>query len=754
MRVIVIAVIVVTVLFASAEIADDAAEAIVPEIDAAEPLMIQATYSSSAPGKVPKETPKVPNKGIVKYGPDMVDPTPGYPGSDKDDPSDYHAEDTNSEGYNKLVGPGKTSDMKDGHVQSPGYSAHDVIIKHGYYYLGPSRRRIGGGFGRRRRAPPGAKTIEDRTKTAKQIVAKLLGKKKRAAQRKSKMKKKQNKEKRVVPEMLKPLKEQMADAEKAKTKKAVTSDLHKNEVTEASKTSAESATKKTSVASKSTKPKADPCNAERKAHCRAHNFHDCSPGSKKCGSCKAGYKLVTDVAHAKPKSGQCPGAIMTYIDQFPKTDNNCKLLINRPHKHTFTGNNWILDGNQGLCNNDYTVSVWAKPSARTSDWTRLIGSGLAKTRNYGIWISKEGYPLAQFNGPFNGQDAWLKGNNKFKVPLHKWTNLVMVYKYLQWVALYMDGVLVTKLATKDRIKSSYQGGLSLGKAPFFFHSSGYSKAAPGFKGELAYVRVYCGLSMKSDQVKTCVYDGFKEPKAATPPPPKCPAGSSQEIFNLSTNLPPKRMLKFTGNNYIMTAATRYAFAQPYTISVWIKPSARTSDSVCLFGKGTPKERNYGLWITKEGYPIAQMKYWKTATGWSDKDVSTKDDKFKVPLNTWTNLVMVYYNCQNNCHSAGNNKMYIALYMNGVLVKKNPTKTIPKWETRSSLNLARQPFFLSSINYAGKASLSFLGELADAKAYTVAMTGDQVKRCLYDGFKAPTAPSSTLKCSSSPSATTV
>merc|ERR1711934_170608 len=73
-----------------------------------------------------------------------------------DDPSDKNLRDRNSKGLNKLTGTRHyTSHTLDGNgnVKSPGYTVDQARTgKHGYY-LGPSRRRIGAGFGRRRNVP-------------------------------------------------------------------------------------------------------------------------------------------------------------------------------------------------------------------------------------------------------------------------------------------------------------------------------------------------------------------------------------------------------------------------------------------------------------------------------------------------------------------------------------------------------------------------------------------------------------------------
>jgi hypothetical protein len=208
-RTILVAVI-VTAAFVSADLSHDAPDAVVPEIDEVTPIsMTQARPRSKAVG------------GSVPYGPSMVD-------GKIDDDADYHAEDVNRDGWNKLVGPGKTSDMGAKHVKPPGYTTHDAIDmgKQGYF-LGPSRRRIGAGFGRRRRSKP-VKISNAAKKTVAQLQGKKFVKPKKPTKKETKKKK--------VPEALKPINEQIKDEEKAGikihiTKHAEVKDLKVDKVT-------------------------------------------------------------------------------------------------------------------------------------------------------------------------------------------------------------------------------------------------------------------------------------------------------------------------------------------------------------------------------------------------------------------------------------------------------------------------------------------------------------------------------------------
>lgn len=123
-----------------------------------------ATMSSAPDTVVPEHELEQPVTGN-----DLVDAMdepavkPGLEG-DADDSEDVnHLHDTNSVGMNKLTGsPKYESDTlgADHGVKTPGYTDQDARLgKNGHYYIGPSRRRIGAGFGRRR-APPARLTPE------------------------------------------------------------------------------------------------------------------------------------------------------------------------------------------------------------------------------------------------------------------------------------------------------------------------------------------------------------------------------------------------------------------------------------------------------------------------------------------------------------------------------------------------------------------------------------------------------------------
>merc|ERR1711871_1440166 len=95
----------------------------------------------------------------------------GEPDDSEDVGDSLH--DTNSVGMNKLTGtPDYQPDTADGeHVRAPGYTDKDAETSEGgHYYIGPSRRRIGAGFGRRR-AP--AYQSEDTKKGAEATLDKL-----------------------------------------------------------------------------------------------------------------------------------------------------------------------------------------------------------------------------------------------------------------------------------------------------------------------------------------------------------------------------------------------------------------------------------------------------------------------------------------------------------------------------------------------------------------------------------------------------
>ena len=73
----------------------------------------------------------------------------------------------NSLGLHRLLGDGRHGKSKldeNGKIRSPGYTPEDAYLgPKGHYYLGPGRRRIGAGFGPRRRRTP-TKPVEDPNK--------------------------------------------------------------------------------------------------------------------------------------------------------------------------------------------------------------------------------------------------------------------------------------------------------------------------------------------------------------------------------------------------------------------------------------------------------------------------------------------------------------------------------------------------------------------------------------------------------------
>merc|ERR1712070_242872 len=92
---------------------------------------------------------------------------------------DRNLNDKNSDGLNKLTGSSKyeSNTLKaNGEVAKPYVHTDAHLSKDGHYYLGASRRRIGAGYGRRRRTPKPIIPKKDKKKekkAEKKLVKKL-----------------------------------------------------------------------------------------------------------------------------------------------------------------------------------------------------------------------------------------------------------------------------------------------------------------------------------------------------------------------------------------------------------------------------------------------------------------------------------------------------------------------------------------------------------------------------------------------------
>merc|ERR1719436_1520765 len=92
--------------------------------------------------------------------------------------------------------------------------------------------------------------------------------------------------------------------------------------------------------------------------------------------------------------------------------------------------------------------LWVKISKRsTGGWTRLVGKGsrTGTTRNYGLWVSREGWPLSQSACVNPGINAY---NTHTFVPTNKWTHLTGIFRKNKDHSLYMNAKLVEKVPTK------------------------------------------------------------------------------------------------------------------------------------------------------------------------------------------------------------------------------------------------------------------------------------------------------------------
>jgi len=137
-----------------------------------------------------KSMNEVKNLKYVSHfeGPKVVDHVTGETKSEVDDEEDKHYGAKNSLGVNRILGKRKfrskyqTREGMEGLVRPPGYVTADTSQgPQGHYYLGPSRRRIGAGFGRRRRhiKPPSKKKLAlAKRELARRKITRELKKKK------------------------------------------------------------------------------------------------------------------------------------------------------------------------------------------------------------------------------------------------------------------------------------------------------------------------------------------------------------------------------------------------------------------------------------------------------------------------------------------------------------------------------------------------------------------------------------------------
>merc|ERR1719201_3029041 len=73
---------------------------------------------------------------------------------------------------------------------------------------------------------------------------------------------------------------------------------------------------------------------------------------------------------------------------------------------------------------DFTASIWVKPTRRVNDWARVFGKGSRHNRNLGLWIHPDGRVLSQVYGP-SSPNVWnVKGAT---APLGQWTHIAATF---------------------------------------------------------------------------------------------------------------------------------------------------------------------------------------------------------------------------------------------------------------------------------------------------------------------------------------
>jgi len=153
---------------------------------------------------------------------------------------------------------------------------------------------------------------------------------------------------------------------------------------------------------------------------------------------------------------------------------------------------------------------------------------------------------------------------------------------------------------------------------------------------------------------------------------------------------------FSGGNATSVASrANLKIRGDYTIAAWVYPTRRTSDWARVIGKGSPTNRNYGLWIHPRGWVLSQSYCLQHGH-------NIYDSKKIIPLNQWSLIVGVYK--QNEYHK---------VYVDGELLG-----SVKPVGTACNDN---EPLTI------GKASFhtGFIGKIKKAQVYNYAMTADQL-----------------------------
>jgi hypothetical protein len=193
----------------------------------------------------------------------------------------------------------------------------------------------------------------------------------------------------------------------------------------------------------------------------------------------------------------------------PSIPEFSKLTLNVEGAHQYTGSNdkKFADKPKYQMTGAFSVSAWVKPEKRLSDWARVVGKGGTINRNFGLWISSAGYPLAQIYGI--GPNTGAQGGSK--VPLGTWTELTMVYDKT-YLKLYVNGKLAAMKQANTGAPRTDGQPVTIGKASFH----------KGFVGYIKEVKIWKDEALSSTEIQHNHRWATQAPTTAPTPQPTRP----------------------------------------------------------------------------------------------------------------------------------------------------------------------------------------------------------------------------------------
>jgi hypothetical protein len=155
-------------------------------------------------------------------------------------------------------------------------------------------------------------------------------------------------------------------------------------------------------------------------------------------------------------------------DKLSKIEDN--IVYSNFENFTFNDTNKELsDLNDLKLKDKFTVMAWVKQKEQSNDWVRIIGKGSKTSRNYGIWVKKDGQLLSQV---YTGKYSNVRVKNSY-LENDKWTHLAMTYNKDGRHRLYKNGKMIEAKDSKGKPLTDDEP-LTIGGAEF--HSK--------FKGEI------------------------------------------------------------------------------------------------------------------------------------------------------------------------------------------------------------------------------------------------------------------------------